>query len=182
MEYAYRTTYKESADAFVEDRGYPHYVRRGDGDFAVLEARFTSLPQGSTASKSDDGWQIEEGCPFLEAAKREKLKTLHEAWLQAEADAVVEFDGDMVDANERANRDVNGLVTAMEAQGVETAEFCLADNSFRTLTLDQLKAVRLAIIAHAQRLYAHKWSIRLQIEGAGTFDQLNAIAISFDGV
>lgn len=180
MEYPFRTTYREDADTFVEDRGYPHYIRRGNPQFDVLEEEFGRiLLPGHTATKGEGRWWTEEGCPFLESARTLKLKKLHEAWLQAEADATVEYDGDLVDANERANRDVNGLITAMEAQGVETAEFCLADNTFRTLTLAQLKAVRLAIIAHAQLLYAHKWSRRLQIEGARTFDELEAVDISF---
>ncbi len=183
MDYAFRTTYREDADTYVEDRGYPHYVRRGNPHFDVLDAEFGHiLLPGHTATKGEGRWWTEEGCPFLESARELKLKALHENWLQAEADATVECGGALVDANERANRDVNGLITAMEAQGVETAEFCLADNTFRTLTLAQLKAVRLAIIAHAQLLYAHKWSRRLQIEGARTFDELEAVDISFDGV
>lgn len=186
MEYAFRTTYKENADAYVEDRGYPHYIRRGNETFDVLEEEFGRILQaGQTATRSEGRWWVEDGCPFLDAAKKEKLETLHDAWLEAEASGTVPVEGQdgwRADANDRANRDLNGLVTAMEELGIESAEFCGADNTSRELTLSQIKALRLQVIAHAQALYSYKWTKRLAIQAARTFDELNAVEINFGEV
>lgn len=184
MEYTFRTTYKQNADTYIEDRGTPYPVRRGDELFGVLDAEFGALLRdGQTALRGEGGsWDVADGFPLFEEARREKLKALHKAWLEAEASGTVLVDGWAVDANERANRDVAGLIVSMEASEEESTTFCGADNTFRLLSLSQLRAVQLAIIAHAQALYARKWEIRTAIGQAGTFEELDAVVISFDGI
>jgi len=183
-EYSFRSTYRQDASTYIEDRGVPHYVRRGDDLFDVLDAKFSGIIHAGQTAVMTDGtrWEAVEGFPLLEAYKKEKLALLHKEWLKAEAEATVEAGGAVLDANERANRDVSGLIVSMEENGLESTTFCCADNTFRELTLDQLKAVRLAIIAHAQALYERKWTLRTQIQQAQTFGELERTVISFEDV
>ena len=90
--------------------------------------------------------------------------------------------GFVIDATERSNRDIEGLITSMEATGAPEAAFCAADNSFHTVTLEQLRAMRLEVIAYGQALYARKWEVRTAIERAGSVAEVQAVDISFEGV
>jgi hypothetical protein len=186
MSYSFRTTYRQDEDTYVEDRGYAHAVKRGDADFATLDKEFGSiLSVGQTATRNSDGdgWAVEDGSPLLAIGKEKMLETLREAWLAAEACGTVSTSaGFVIDATERANRDIEGLITSMEASGTENVTFCAADNSFHPVTLEQLKAMRLEIISHGQALYARKWELRTAIEQATTFEALDAVTISFEGV
>ena len=94
----------------------------------------------------------------LEEARAEALARLDTAFADAEATGkVTSSAGFVIDATERSNRDIEGLITSMEATGTPEASFCAADNSFHTVTLEQLRAMRLEVIAHGQALYARKW-------------------------
>lgn len=187
MSYAFRNTYRQDNDTYIEDRGYPHAVARGDEGFDGLDRQFGSMiAVGQTALHGDgEGiWTIVDGCPLLDEAKAAKLEALRRAWLAAEAGAVVQSAsaGFAIDANERANRDLAGLVTAMEAGGIATTTFCGADNVLHAVTLEQVRAMRLEVIAHAQALYARKWELRSAIGQAQTFDALDAVKVTFEGV
>jgi len=183
MSSPYRTTHR-TAEGYIEDRGYPHPVLPGDPDFAEVDAFFgTILAVGQTAERSgEDGWEIAEGFPMLEDARARRLDALRSAWLEAEASGTVVLDGVAYDANDRANRDIAGLITAMEAAGAESVTFCAADNSFRELSLADLRRLQLAVIQRAQALYARKWALRTAIEQATTFEALDAVQIGFEGV
>jgi len=185
MSYRFRHTYRQSATAFVEDRGYPFTVAEGDELYGTLLAEFGELLEpGQTAVRdaSGDGWDVVDGFPLLEDARTRKLEALRKAWLAAEADGTVTMGGVAYDCNDRANRDIAGLIASMEASGAETVQFCAADNSFHSLTLADLKALQLLVIGHAQALYARKWELRTAIESAGTFGELDAVQISFADV
>jgi len=186
MSYPFRTTYKQDADTYVEDRGYAHVIARGHADFATLDAEFGKLlAVGQTARKGNDGegWEVIEGFPMLDNARAEKLIALNEAWLVAEASGVVQSSvGFAIDANERANRDINGLITGMEATGQTSTIFCGADNSFHDVSLEDLKTMLLEIIQYGQRIYAVKWQIRIAIEQAKSMEELAAINVSFEGI
>lgn len=118
----------------------------------------------------------------LVVRKGERLEELNAVWLEAEANGTVTVDGITIDATSRSNRDIEGLIISMEAQGTESTMFCAADNSFHEVTLQQLKDFRLAVIGLGQRLYARKWDLRTAIETAETLEELEAIVISFAGV
>ena len=90
--------------------------------------------------------------------------------------------GFAIDANERANRDINGLITGMEATGQTSTIFCGADNSFHDVSLEDLKTMLLEIIQYGQRIYAVKWQIRIAIEQAKSMEELAAINVSFEGI
>ena len=185
MSYRFRNTSRQDATTFIEDRGYPHIVAEGDELYGTLLAKFGELLEpGQTAVRdaSGEGWDVVDGCPMLEDARIRKLEGLRKAWLAAEADGTVTMDGVAYDCNDRANRDIAGLIASMEATGTETVQFCAADNSFHALSLADLKALQLLVIGHAQALYARKWELRTLIEAAETFADLDAVQISFEGV
>lgn len=185
MSYRFRSTFRQDASTFVEDRSYPHIVAEGDELYGTLLAEFGEiLEPGQTAVRdaSGDGWDVEDGSPMLEDARARKLEALRKAWLAAEASGTVAMNGVDYDCNDRANRDIAGLIASMEATSAEAVQFCAADNSFHELALADLKALQLLVIGHAQALYARKWELRTLIEAAETFADLDAVQISFEGV
>ena len=85
-----------------------------------------------------------------------------------------------VDANERANRDVAGLVIMLEATGEKETVFCDYGNSMRRVTLEQLKTLQLELIAYGRMLYARKWELREAVNAARTPEDVAVIEINFD--
>ena len=85
-----------------------------------------------------------------------------------------------VDANERANRDVGGLVTMLEATGEKETVFCDYGNNMRRVTLEQFKTLQLELIAYGRMLYARKWELREAVSAAQTPEAVAAIEINFD--
>lgn len=86
------------------------------------------------------------------------------------------------DSDSRAMQDVNGLVTAAEAQATFAADgliFMDAKNVGHEVTLDQLKTLQLEIIASENAAYQEKWKLRDAIEAATTKEELDAIEIVF---
>ena len=117
----------------------------------------------------------------LAGARAEKLVQLGDAF-----EHVQQFGhfgsslGFEVDANERANRDVAGLITVLEATGQTETQFCDYGNVMRTVTLAQLGTLQLEIIVYGQMLYARKWELRDSISAAQTPEAVAAIEINFD--
>ena len=121
-----------------------------------------------------------EPAPTLEEQKRQKLSELDSAFMQACATATATIDGLVINADETANRNVGGLIVKLEAEESSgPVDFCLADNSFASVSLEQLRAFRLAIIEKGQGLYAQKWTLREQINAAQDCAALLQISISF---
>lgn len=118
---------------------------------------------------------------MLAGARAEKLVQLGDAF-----EHVQQFGhfgsslGFEVDANERANRDVAGLITLLEATGQTETQFCDYGNVMRTVTLAQLRTLQLEIIVYGQMLYARKWELRDSISAAQTPEAVAAIEINFD--
>lgn len=136
-------------------------------------------------------WQVEKARreeeaakpPTLEEARAAALARLNSAFAAAESlGKVMSSAGFVIDATERSNRDIEGLITSMEATSTPETTFCAADNSFHTVTLEQLRAMRLEVIAHGQALYARKWELRTAIESAQSVEAVQAVGINFDGV
>ena len=118
--------------------------------------------------------------PTLEGTRAEKLELLKVKHVNAEKVGIVHSSlGFPVDANERANRDISGLISQMEITDLNKTQFCDANNDFHEVTLDNLKTMKLELIQYAQSLYATKWQLRAAIEAAKTVDELNAIDIKF---
>ena len=181
-----RETYRQDKNTYVADYGYPKIIKRGDAEFADVDAEFGAiLSIGKTAvhSMDQEGWEIVDGCPLLELCKERKYEDVKQVFNKTSSTAVVAsalgFD---VDANSEAQRRISGIVTDMSAKGVANVSFCDADNKFHDLTLDQVKALQLEVVEYEQRLLQRKWNIRAAIEKAATFDALNAVTVSFDNV
>ena len=136
------------------------------------------LPEGAVTTRP------EKPAPTLEEARAEALVRLNSAFAAAEAAGKVmsSSSGFVIDATERSNRDIEGLITSMEATSTQETTFCAADNSFHTVTLEQLRTMRLEVIAHGQALYARKWELRTAIESAQSVEAVQGVDISFDGV
>lgn len=115
--------------------------------------------------------------PTLDEVKVRKLNELNAAHEAAEAGAhVVSSIGFTADANDRANRDIEGILKTI---GDGTVMFCDYDNEFHELNRSQCETLQIEIIQNAQALYAQKWAYRVQVEGAESVDELNAIEFAF---
>lgn len=116
--------------------------------------------------------------PELEAYKEQRkneLNTLHEA---AEKEAhILSSLGFEIDANDRANRDIAGLLITTE-EG-ETVNFCDYSNVMRQVTRAQLEVMQREIILNAQSLYAQKWYFRSQIDNAESSLALSNLNFTF---
>lgn len=116
--------------------------------------------------------------PELEAYKEQRkneLNTLHEA---AEKEAhILSSLGFEIDANDRANRDIAGLLITTE-EG-ETVQFCDYSNIMRSVTRAQLEVMQKEIIMNAQSLYAQKWYFRSQIDNAESSLALSNLNFTF---
>ena len=118
--------------------------------------------------------------PTLKEVCTKKLFELSKKHHEAEETGVIQSSlGFPVDASERANRDISGLISQMEMTNIDKTQFCDANNDFHEVTLDNLKIMQLELIQYAQSLYATKWQLRAAIETAKTVDELNAIDIKF---
>ena len=119
--------------------------------------------------------------PTLEAVKERKLSELSSKFATAEADAHLTSSlGIVINAGEKANRDIDGLVKLMEAMpSLETVEFCCYDNSYHTVTLADLKTMQIEVILSGNALYQQKWAFREAINAAKTKEELEAIVIEF---
>lgn len=116
--------------------------------------------------------------PELEEYKEQRkneLNTLHEA---AEKEAhILSSLGFEIDANDRANRDVTGLlVTTGEGEAVNFMDY---SNQPHTVTRSDLEVMQKEIIENAQYLYTQKWTYRAQIDACLTSYDLSLLNFQF---
>lgn len=136
---------------------------RLDAEAAAAEAEYNKL-ENVVARKLDEL-----------NAKLEETKTSSAAHITSST-------GYVVNANTTAKQNIDGLITAMEAQGFSTVKFMTFDNSLAALTLEQLKTIQLELISYGNNLYAKKWSLRAQIEACTTKEEVDAIVIDYSDV
>ena len=123
--------------------------------------------------------EIEEFVRDLETERANKLSELSTAFEDASEMAHLTSSlGFEIDANETANRDIEGLTLVMS--DTDTTMFCDYNNEFHEVTKAQLETMRREIVANSQRLYQIKWRYRSLIEAAATVDELDTITITFD--
>lgn len=131
----------------------------------------------------ENGQFVRPPIPTLEECKQSKLEAVKTAFLAASETAhCMSSVGFEIDANETANRDINGLIVVMEARGKENELFRAYDNTFHEVTLEDLKTMLVEISEHGQKLYARKWQLEVSIQAATTAEELDAITVTFDGV
>lgn len=117
----------------------------------------------------------------LVEAKAERLRLLAERF--AHAEAFGHFGSSLgfeVDATERANRDVAGLVTLMASTAAPETYLCDYSSQMRPVSLADLKTLQLELITHGQLLYARKWELQNRIAAAESVEAVEHIEISFD--
>ena len=140
-------------------------------------------PDNVVAGMPYENGQFIVQVPTLDELKQNKLEAVKTAFLAASETAhCMSSVGFEIDANETANRDINGLIVVMEARGKETELFRAYDNTFHEVTLDDLKTMLVEISEHGQKLYARKWQLEVSIQAATTAEELDAITITFEGV
>lgn len=116
--------------------------------------------------------------PTLEGARQTKLTELNTAFDEAAQTAhLMSSVGFEIDANEIANRNIEGLVLVMS--DTDTTMFCDYNNLFHEVTKAQLETMRKEIVLNSQQLYQVKWQYRKQIESAQSVAELDEIVITF---
>ena len=126
-----------------------------------------------------EGWV--EYTPTLEEAREAKLAELEAAFdttsREAHCTSSVGFE---IDADETANRNIEGLVLVMQPE--KTTLFRAYDNTFHEVTREQLETMRKEIVVNSQYLYQAKWTMEAQIQAAETAEALDTIIITAEAL
>lgn len=158
-----------------------------DFDGYAAAAQWCNENGGATIEDRGDYYEVVEiAGPSLDEIRSKKLSELDAAFMAwYEKDAVVTSSlGFVADSDSRAIMDVSGLVTALEAQPLDTRStvaFMDHENVSHNLTLSELKVVRLEIIQNGQASYAQKWAYRSKIESAQSVDEIKDLTFDFKG-
>lgn len=124
----------------------------------------------------ENGENPQTGLRGLDSIKAAKLEELKASFADAEMNGFVMSSlGFEADANDTANRNVEGLIKVLSAQGVEKTLFCDHHNAMHEVTLEQLKTLQLEIIAYGQQLYSKKWLLCEAVNAADTAEAIDAI-------
>ena len=83
--------------------------------------------------------------------------------------------GFTINADLRSQNNLRGLI----AIGTEPVNFVTADNSVKSLSLEQLNVFLSECAQNGQHLYLLKWQYREQIEQAQAVEELNTIEFNF---
>ena len=163
-----------------------------DDDLQRLKNTLPFMPQYSVEQigtydedqieQGHDGTWYEKGhAPQrpLEEARTEKLAELEAAFDTASREAhCTSSVGFEIDADETANRNIEGLVLVMQPE--ETTLFRAYDNTFHEVTREQLETMRKEIVVNSQYLYQAKWTMEARIKAAETTGELEAITFTED--
>ena len=127
----------------------------------------------------DGAWYEKGHAPQrpLEEARTEKLAELEAAFDTASHKAhCTSSVGFEIDADETANRNIEGLVLVMQPE--ETTLFRAYDNTFHEVTREQLETMRKEIVVNSQYLYQAKWTMEARIKAAETTEALKIIVVT----
>ena len=83
--------------------------------------------------------------------------------------------GFSINADLRSQNNLRGLITV----GVEPVNFMTADNSVKSLTLEQLNVLLKEAIKNGENLYKTKWELRDKILNSSSVEELEAIELKF---
>lgn len=156
-----------------------------DADYETDVAPYVALWESEKARLDAEAAAKEAEYNKLENVVARKLDELNVKLEEAKASSaahITSSTGYVVNANSTAKTNVDGLITAMEAQGLSTVKFMTFDNTLAELTLEQLKTLQLELISYGNNLYAKKWSLRAQIEACTTKEEVDAIVIDYSDV
>ena len=168
--------YNPSAEVLAGE-GYKPYA-----EDAVDSSRLDACDLGFEYQETDTGIRkVWVYTPNLEKAKAAKLAELNGAFDAAAKEAhCASSAGFEIDADEIANRNIEGLVLVMQPE--ETTLFRAYDNSFHEVTREQLEAMRKEIVINSQYLYQAKWTFEAQIMQAQTEETLADIDITAEAL
>ena len=168
--------YNPSAEELAGE-GYKPYA-----EDAVDSSRLDACDLGFEYQETDTGIRkVWVYTPNLEKAKAAKLAELNGAFDAAAKEAhCTSSAGFEIDADEIANRNIEGLVLVMRAG--ETTLFRAYDNSFHEVTREQLEIMRKEIVINSQYLYQAKWTFEAQIMQAQTEETLADIDITAEAL
>lgn len=172
---AENTSQDFSVVSILDDNKASEIISSQDSNLGLTEIEldeFTTLKESSYTYK-----RIQEN---LQALKAVKLQELAEAFKEATTKTKVTVSGvGVVDAGRSNLQDITGIIETFEESGEETMSFRIADNSFVSVNLEELKAIKKAIILKGQELYQKKWEIEAKLANARTFDEIRAIKVEF---
>ena len=126
-------------------------------------------------AKSDDEKTLEE----LKADKLNELTSITSKFdnqLVNTAMIIKSSLGFSINADLRSQNNLRGLI----AVGLEPVNFVTADNSVKSLSIEQLNILLNECALNGQNLYQQKWNYREQIENATTVEELNSIEFNFE--
>lgn len=168
--------YNPSAEVLAGE-GYKPYA-----EDAVDSSRLDACDLGFEYRETDTGIRkVWVYTPNLEKAKITKLAELNGAFDAAAKEAhCTSSAGFEINADEIANRNIEGLVLVMQAGG--TTLFRAYDNSFHEVTREQLEIMRKEIVINSQYLYQAKWTFEAQIMQAQTEETLADIDITAEAL
>lgn len=165
----------------------PAEVLAGEGykpyaEDAVDSSRLDACDLGFEYRETDTGIRkVWVYTPNLEKAKITKLAELNGAFDAAAKEAhCTSSVGFEINADEIANRNIEGLVLVMQPE--ETTLFRAYDNSFHEVTREQLEVMRKEIVINSQYLYQAKWTFEAQIMQAQTEETLADIDITAEAL
>ena len=168
--------YNPSAEVLAGE-GYKPYTEE-DVDSSRLDACDLGFEYQETDTGIRKVWVY---IPNMKKAKAAKLAELEAAFNTASQKAhCASSAGFEIDADEIANRNIEGLVLVMQPE--ETTLFRAYDNSFHEVTREQLEIMRKEIVINSQYLYQAKWTIEAQIMQAQTAQAVADIDISADTI
>lgn len=138
-------------------------------------------------SEVDGQWYLSSKCPHytdeekLEKVKANKLSELTSITSKFDnqlvnTDMIIKSSlGFSINADLRSQNNLRGLI----AVGVEPVNFMTADNSVKSLTLEQLNVLLKEAVKNGENLYKTKWNIRDRILNSSSVEELNAIEFKF---
>ena len=133
------------------------------------------LPNGATFEPVEPEKTIDE----LKASKLSELTATTSKFDNqlVNTDMIIKSSlGFSINADLRSQNNLRGLI----AVGVSPVNFVTADNSVKSLSLEQLNTLLNECALNSQNLYLQKWSYKSQIEQAQTAEELNKIVFKFE--
>jgi hypothetical protein len=116
----------------------------------------------------------------IEEIKQIKYKHIEEKFQIASSTAFITSSyGFRVDANDIANRNVDGLIKIMKVENESNVLFRDYDNNFHNITLEELETIQIEIIKNGKFLYKQKWDFLNDISSLTKEHEVIAYNISY---
>lgn len=125
-------------------------------------------------AKSDDEKTLDE----LKADKLNELSNITSKFENqlVNSDMIIKSSlGFEINADLRSQNNIRGLI----AVGTEPVNFMTADNSLKSLSIENLKTLLNECALNGQNLYLQKWDYKSQIESSKTKEELDSIEFNF---